>query len=301
MALTQRLELKQGQTLVMTPQLQQAIKLLQLSNLELADYVEAELEKNPLLEREELNAGEVEPTPRELEGAAAIADDAPLDKTLATEDFGTASDLDAGHDDLYADESRAEKQPPGEANQPLTDWSHTGPGGHADGEDFEGTLTAETTLKGHLEAQLAIAALQPHQRFIAEVLIESVDEAGYLRADLIEVAERLGTTREDCEATLSVLQGFDPAGVFARDLVECLALQLKERDRLDLRSLHAVLPRCFRHHRHDRGNPRADSETRAGAGLRAGAAGGARRLCARRLGWHLARGIELGHLAPRFG
>src|ERR1035438_9968238 len=139
MALTQRLELKQGQTLVMTPQLQQAIKLLQLSNLELADYVETELEKNPLLEREEPNAGEVEPNPREIEGAAEIADNAPLDKTLATEDFGTASDLDAGHDDLYTDESRAEKQPPGEVNQPLTDWSHAGPGGHADSEDFEGT------------------------------------------------------------------------------------------------------------------------------------------------------------------
>ena len=73
----------------------------------------------------------------------------------------------------------------------------------------------------------------PHQRFIAEVLIEAVDEAGYLRADLAEVAERLGASREDCESTLAVLQGFDPAGVFARDLVECLALQLKERDRLD--------------------------------------------------------------------
>jgi RNA polymerase sigma-54 factor len=233
MALTQRLELKQGQTLVMTPQLQQAIKLLQLSNLELADYVETELEKNPLLEREEPHSAELEPNPRELEGAAAIADNAPLDKTLATEDFGTASDLDAGREDLYADESRAEKQPSGDVNQPLTDWSHAGPGGSADGEDFEGNLTADTTLKGHLEAQLAIAGLVPHQRFIAEVLIEAVDEAGYLRADLAEIAERLGTTREDCESTLAVLQGFDPAGVFARDLVECLALQLKERDRLD--------------------------------------------------------------------
>jgi RNA polymerase sigma-54 factor len=233
MALTQRLELKQGQTLVMTPQLQQAIKLLQLSNLELADYVEAELEKNPLLEREDAHAGADEPSPRELEGAAGIAENTPLDKTLATEDFGTASDLDAGRDDLYAVESRAEKQQPGEVNQPLTDWSHVGPGGHADGEDFEATLTADATLKGHLEAQLAIAGLPPHQRFIAEVLIEAVDEAGYMRADLAEIAERLGASREDCEDTLVVLQGFDPAGVFARDLVECLALQLKERDRLD--------------------------------------------------------------------
>jgi RNA polymerase sigma-54 factor len=89
------------------------------------------------------------------------------------------------------------------------------------------------TLKHHLESQLAIAAFGPAQRFIAVVLIEAVDEAGYLRADLAEVAERLGCSREDCEAVLEILQGFDPAGVFARDLAECLSLQLKERDRLD--------------------------------------------------------------------
>jgi RNA polymerase sigma-54 factor len=234
MALTQRLELKQGQALVMTPQLQQAIKLLQLSNLELAEYVETELEKNPLLEREDLEAGEAETGPRDAEGAGEAIEAAPLDKTLATEDFGTAADLDVGHDDLYTDETRAERQVTAASEQPLTDWSKTGPGGRAEGdEDFEGTLTAETTLKGHLESQLGIAALAPHQRFIAEVLIESVDEAGYLRADLDELAERLGTTRQDCESTLAVLQGFDPAGVMARDLTECLALQLKERDRLD--------------------------------------------------------------------
>jgi RNA polymerase sigma-54 factor len=218
----------------MTPQLQQAIKLLQLSNLELADYVETELEKNPLLEREDAQGHEAESPAAEFEAAPAALDHEPLDKTLATENFSTAADLDAGHDDLYTDESRAEKPSNAETNQPLTDWSRTGAGGRADGEgDFEGTLVAETTLKGHLESQLAIAALAPHQRFIAEVLIDSVDEAGYLRTDLDELAERLGTTREDCDQTLAVLQGFDPAGVLARDLVECLSLQLKERDRLD--------------------------------------------------------------------
>src|SRR5438874_6021828 len=185
MALTQRLELKQGQSLVMTPQLQQAIKLLQLSNLELADYVETELEKNPLLEREDAQAGEPEGGAKDAAGAVEAIDSAPLDKTLATEDFGTAADLDAGHDDLYTDETRTERQAGTPSEQPLTDWSRTGPGGRASGdEEFEGTLTAETTLKGHLEAQLGIAALPPHQRFIAEMMIESVDEAGYLRLDL---------------------------------------------------------------------------------------------------------------------
>src|SRR5258705_3193742 len=232
MALTQRLELKQGQSLVMTPQLQQAIKLLQLSNLELNEYVEGELERNPLLEREEAQAVDGEA------GAAPVDDGVDKDslvETLSREDFGTAADLDAGHDDLYADETRAEKQPLGASasSPPLTDWSKAGANARLDGdEDFEGNLAAEATLKSHLEAQLGIAALPPAQRFIAVVLIESVDEAGYLRADLTEVAERLGCTVEDCEATLAELQGFDPAGVFARDLCECLSLQFKECDRL---------------------------------------------------------------------
>src|SRR5579871_1975641 len=226
MALTQRLELKQGQTLVMTPQLQQAIKLLQLSNLELADYVETELEKNPLLEREEQH-GEPEPPREDAAAGAEASDSAALDKTLGKEDFGTASDLDAGHDDLYTDETRVEKQASSGSEAPLSDWSRLGPGSGDGDDDFEGRLAAEVTLKGHLESQLAIAALLPHQRFVAEVLIEAVDETGYLRADLNEIAERLGTSREDCEATLAVLRGFDPAGVFARDLVECLSLQLK--------------------------------------------------------------------------
>jgi RNA polymerase sigma-54 factor len=232
MALSQRLELKQGQSLVMTPQLQQAIKLLQLSNLELGEYVEGELERNPLLERDEN-----EPAP--ADGASEsreTLDDAPLSEMLAREDFGTAADLDAGSDDLYTDESRAEKQASATngSSAPLTDWSRAGQGGRPDGDDsFEENVAPETSLKAHLESQLAIAALLPDRRFIALVLIESVDEAGYLRADLTEISDRLGCTLADCEATLSELQGFDPVGVFARDLAECLALQLKDRDRLD--------------------------------------------------------------------
>jgi RNA polymerase sigma-54 factor len=232
MALTQRLELKQGQSLVMTPQLQQAIKLLQLSNLELGEYVEGELERNPLLERDEAEPA----SPEGVSESAEAIGDAPLSETLAREDFGTAADLDAGSDDLYTDESRTEKMASATPNtaSPLTDWSRTGQGGRPDGEDsFEENVAAETTLKAHLEAQLAIAALSPDRRFIALVLIESVDEAGYLRADLTEIADRLGCPIADCEATLKALQGFDPVGVFARDLTECLALQLKDNDRLD--------------------------------------------------------------------
>ena len=96
MALTQRLELKQGQSLVMTPQLQQAIKLLQLSNLELAEYVETELERNPLLERDE-GAPEADAAAQEPSGVDDVIDNAPLDKALAREDFGTAQRLAVRH------------------------------------------------------------------------------------------------------------------------------------------------------------------------------------------------------------
>jgi RNA polymerase sigma-54 factor len=234
MALAQRLELRQGQSLVMTPQLQQAIKLLQLSNLELAEYVDNELERNPLLERDDAQAPVQESAAEAPPVADAGLDNTPLDKAMAREDFGTTSDIDAGGDDLYTDQGHADKQHEAEAQAPLTDWTRVGSGKSVDGlEDFEGTLAAESTLKGHLEAQLAIAAFGASQRFIAVVLIETVDEAGYLRADLVEIAERLGASLVDCEGVLKVLQGFDPPGVFARDLAECLALQLKEKDRLD--------------------------------------------------------------------
>ena len=217
----------------MTPQLQQAIKLLQLSNLELAEYVESELESNPLLEREDSQGNEKEDTksePGEELGAQT------LEEALSREDFKTTSDLDVGEDDLYSDENRSEKivaaEP--EAAAPLTDWSRAGQGGRPEGaDDFQESRSAVATLKDHLESQLSIAALPASRRFIAVVLIEAVDDGGYLRADLAETAERLGASVDECEAVLKILQGFDPAGVCARDLAECLTLQLKERDRFD--------------------------------------------------------------------
>ncbi len=116
----------------------------------------------------------------------------------------------------------------------LTDWTTVKSSGGFDGEDgFEATVAETLTLKDHLEAQLSIAALTEDDRLICLSLIDAIDEAGYLRADLSEIAERLGTELADVEAVLGVLQGFDPVGVAARDLAECLALQLKARDRLD--------------------------------------------------------------------
>jgi RNA polymerase sigma-54 factor len=230
MALGQRLEIRQGQSLVMTPQLQQAIKLLQLSNIELAEYCEAELEKNPLLERDESNSREVERDTVEREKVSERADE-----SLAREDFSKVAELDqSAHENIYD----AEPAPPlsgATASQPLTDWTTVKSAGRFDGDEdpLESSVAGGGSLKDHLEEQVAIAALTPDDRLICLSLIDGIDEAGYLRADPGEIAERLGTEIEDVEAVLGVLQGFDPVGVGARDLAECLALQLKAKDRLD--------------------------------------------------------------------
>ena len=232
MALGQRLEIRQGQSLVMTPQLQQAIKLLQLSNLELAEYCEAELERNPMLERDDREGAPV------ADAAAGAAESAPgerADEALARDDFSRAADMDeAAHDNMYDGEqtARIAEAPQGAS---LTDWTAVrGNGGGFEGEDaLESAISAQVTLKDHLEGQLAIAALLPEDRMICTALIDAVDETGYLRAEPAEIAQRLGCEIEDVEAVLGVLQGFDPVGVGARDLRECLALQLQARDRLD--------------------------------------------------------------------
>jgi RNA polymerase sigma-54 factor len=115
----------------------------------------------------------------------------------------------------------------------LTDWTQVRSGGGFDEEGMESSIAAGVTLKDHLEAQLAIAALNEEDRMICLALIDGVDEAGYLRTELSDVVARLGCEIEDVQAVLGVLQGFDPGGVAARDLSECLGLQLKARDRLD--------------------------------------------------------------------
>ena len=229
----QRLEMRQGQSLVMTPQLQQAIKLLQLSNIELAEYCETELEKNPLLERDDSAPRDAE---REVVTAEISSERA--DESLNREDFSKVSDLDgAARENMYDGDGSAPSSSSSSASSQssLTDWTTVKSGGSFDGDEdgFESSLPQEATLKGHLEEQVSIAALTDDDRLICMALIDAIDETGYLRADLNEIATRLGTEIEDVEAVLGVVQGFDPVGVGARDLAECLTLQLKALDHFD--------------------------------------------------------------------
>ncbi|MCA3559588.1 MAG: RNA polymerase factor sigma-54 [Aestuariivirga sp.] len=232
MALNQRLDLRQGQSLVMTPQLQQAIKLLQMSNLELQAFVDQELERNPLLERDERAEVQKSPEPAEAQTdmVTALASNSAAEERLRT--------LDTELENVYTHESRADAANRGQAAPPPdSGWSSLRPQGalslDAEGLDFGATLTRQPTLAEHLTGQMHLLLAGAAEQLIGQHLIGSLNEAGYLAADVPSMAETLGASTAHVEAVLAKLQSCDPPGVFARDLRECLTLQLKERDRFD--------------------------------------------------------------------
>ena len=237
MALGARLELRQGQGLVITPQLQQAIKLLQLSSAELDVYLEAELERNPLLQREDPGVAEPE---GEREAPSGEGDGGGETAADQISDHAAMADMDARAEDVYPEADRGGEEAAlasaeGYQTGGAVDWTQAGRGGSfdAEGEGLEGSLQRAKTLAEHLNDQLAVAGLTGADAAIAAILIDAVDDGGYLRAETAEVAERLGCAEERVNAVLARLQGFEPTGVFARSVAECLMLQLKERDRYD--------------------------------------------------------------------
>jgi RNA polymerase sigma-54 factor len=231
MALTPKLALRQSQSLVMTPQLMQAIKLLQLSSLDLVAYVEKELEQNPLLERQEAPVPEPRDGPAEPE--AAEGDWGELAPGSRAE---VEARLDTDYGNVFPDDApqSPERPAPAAASEP-GDWSGFGVGGAASGEgaDIEAYVADRVTLSDHLERQLAVAVPDLTDRLIGQHLIDLIDPAGYLREPLETVADRLGAPIGKVERVLSVIQTFEPTGVGARSLKECLALQLRELDRCD--------------------------------------------------------------------
>jgi RNA polymerase sigma-54 factor len=251
MALMQRLEMRQGQSLVMTPQLLQAIKLLQLSHLDLAAYVEAELERNPLLERIESEAAPGEAEPARANGAdieveeggeADFADGEAAEPWLKHDLKADRSDLegdfDTRLDNVFPDDAGGPERPAPDAGDTIplasSPWTSVGGGGF-DGDlpDFDATLRIEATLHEHLQAQLDLATADPAERFIGRNLIDAINESGYLGESVESVAERLGAEVALVGRLLALIHTFDPSGIGARDLAECLAIQLREHDRFD--------------------------------------------------------------------
>jgi RNA polymerase sigma-54 factor len=231
MALSQRLDLRQTQSLVMTPQLQQAIKLLQLSNLELIDYVELELEQNPLLERDDSD-----PDAPMIPESGPTVTEAPPAPVEAVQALDGASSFEGEDKDAWAAASGADGQGETDYAGDAEAWKSQNSGSGASGGDLPGleeTLRQDVTLREHLVGQLNCDIDDPVERMIGLFMIDLVDDAGYLTTDLAEIAASLGCPTEQVEAVLQRLQRFDPSGIFARSLAECLAIQLRERQRLD--------------------------------------------------------------------
>jgi RNA polymerase sigma-54 factor len=240
MALSQKLQLKQSQALVMTPQLMQAIKLLQLSSLDLVAYVDAELERNPLLDR-----ADEPPRPAEESGESAAVAAEPGGEESASENWerepseparGEIEErYDTNLENVFPDDATETGAAAAPAETPgYSEWASVGRGGAIDDDyNLESFVSAETSLADHLARQMTLAITDPVERIIGQHLIDLVDEAGYVRGDLPAIAAKLGAPDAEIEKVLGVLQTFDPPGVCARDLSECLAIQLKERDRYD--------------------------------------------------------------------
>lgn len=222
MSLAPRLDLRQTQSLVMTPQLQQAIKLLALSNLEIEGVIAEEVEKNPLLE-----------IVRDDEGSAPAQPEVAPERAEADAVLAGAASGEPALDIDYATESHQQDSvADGGGGQDGSAGSSSGSAAPEDGPDLDAFANPAESLAEHLMAQ-AGTAFAAADLFIAQHLIDQIDEAGYLSVSLLDIAGRLGVPLARVEAVLGVVQTFDPTGVGARDLAECLALQAREANRFD--------------------------------------------------------------------
>lgn len=205
-----RLEMRQSQQLVMTPQLRQAITMLQMSTVELTDYLAQAIEANPLLALAD-GLGTAAPPPP----AATVE---AVDSSLRRADLAEGeAQFVTGRENLYEG---------GEVFR-------AGPSGDAFDEDRSAAMADSPSLAAHVAAQLALMRLPGPVRAVAVILAGELDEAGYLRTDDAELAARVGADAPTIAAARRAVQDCEPTGIGARDLAECLALQLAERNRLD--------------------------------------------------------------------
>jgi RNA polymerase sigma-54 factor len=240
MSLVQRLDLRQAQTLVMTPQLQQAIKLLQLNNLEIVEFVAQEMQQNPLLE-ESGNTDQDRPLENTEAGqdrvaAVAAPDNGPAAADRQAEQFEAGAMDEQARDVVDGVEISGDRDVPA-GGEGAMGFAGTG-GGNFDGEvtDFTERMSRERTLREHLLEQLNTEFDDPKERLIGAVIIEFLEPSGYLSdgdTAVHNVATMLGVEDVAVEAVLKGMQLFDPPGILARSLAECLAIQLMQLNRFD--------------------------------------------------------------------
>ena len=212
MQITQNLKLKQSQSLVMTPQLQQAIKLLQLNNLELTELVNKELEENPFLENEsseekvETFEEETNDLSESFESGESIADEPKID------DYDNRWDTDLSYQS-YSKTTDSDSIDPGSV--------------------VEQTLSEKISLKGILKNQAELEFKSQTEKKISELLIDYIEPSGWITISIDELADFSGFDKTLIEKVLLKMQNFEPNGVFARNLKECLIIQLKNEDKLN--------------------------------------------------------------------
>lgn len=228
MAMTPRLEIRQSQSLTLTPQLMQSIRLLQFGHQEIGAFVEAELERNPLLERDERSDSEPISTPEPAPDHNEFVDSVDHGTTMGSAG-AIAENLDTDVSNVFPEQVGQDSvaqstSAPREARDFI---------GVGEAPDLDSFVAAKITLSDHLREQVAPLLKVPADRMIAQHLIENLNEAGYLGIECAAIAEQLGTDEADVDAVLQTVQGCDPIGIFARDVRECLAIQLRERNRLD--------------------------------------------------------------------
>ncbi len=250
MVLTPRLQLKQSQSLLMTPQLQQAIKLLQMSNIDLAVFVENELAENPLLERDDGNNNdgnnqELETEAYEKNSAAPI-DDVKENSAIEFKNAESITDEKASSLDMENYENLWDSDLTASATNVIpnedrgialasTDTKNIASNQHFEKNDYsiENNISQEISLREHLLGQINLDFQSPSDKIIAIYLLDQLDELGRLPDNLDDFSATLGCSNRRLEDIIIKLQSLDPPGIFTRDLIECWSVQLRELNRFD--------------------------------------------------------------------
>jgi len=257
MSLKASLQLKQSQSLVMTPQLAQSIKLLQLSNADLQEFIQEEIEKNPLLE---MDTSEAHPENRVSETPKQDNDDKPETTTALNEVVSNEMKLDAGEkeasldtsfENIYDDGTVGAEQANNSRNSSSDTTSNSAVSASDNEFDFLAQVEQEKSLQTYLEEQIAYTFKNTKRRELATYIAHALDEDGYFREDLNDLALLYNLTSDEVLSILGRFQELEPAGIGARNLSECLKLQLIDQNRYDpamatmVENLHMLAKREF--------------------------------------------------------
>ncbi len=237
MALSASLLLRQNQSLVMTPQLMQSIQLLQMTHMELVNFIAQEVEKNPLLEIAANDSEFGETFSNDNRDGTPVADAIePLHASEATEWYADDAPilneaLDTNFGNVFPDDESGNRA---DAPELLGQWKSMPGAEVADDYDLDDFVARKPSLHDHIAQQVPFSITGTTDRMTADALLDHLDESGYVAVDAIsDITDRLGRSAKDVERVLRILQTFDPPGVFARTLSECLSIQLQQKDRLD--------------------------------------------------------------------